>query len=213
MTAKKSQERSLRISPPQKATTGLSFAELGLLIYMLQCVDADGLFKQHVDDIAEAGHVSHGTAFSLQKNLITKRYVEVVEKPRRGLRGRFQTAAVLRPRPVQKTDSVNVQKIDSVEVVENPQQSPSQQTPKSQTLRLGRTESNLTVNTVHSHEHRELSVTNGDGIRAGRTVVPTDSVAPAQDTRPKQVTPEDVIASLRAKRKVQAEEIRRRNAQ
>jgi hypothetical protein len=45
-------------------------------------------------------------------------------------------------------------------------------------------------------------------------VVPSDSDrAPAQDTRPKLVTPEDVIAGLRAKRKIQAEEIRRRNAQ
>jgi hypothetical protein len=204
MTAKKSQEQSLRISPPQKATTGLSFAELGLLIYMLQRVDADGLFKQHVDDIAEAGYVSHGTAFSLQKNLITKGYVEVVEKPRRGLRGRFQTAAVLRPKPVQKIDSVNVQKLDSVEVIENPQQSPSQQTREPHAIRLGATESKLTVNTVHSHEHRELSVEGGDGSRAGRTVVPTDSVAPAKD---------DVLADWRARRKAQAEAIRRRNAQ
>lgn len=190
---------SLKITAPK--STGLSFAERGLLDYMLRTVDADGLFKQHVDDIAEAGHVSHGTAFSLQKNLIARGYVEMVEKPRRDWKGRFSVPAVLRPKRI---DSVNMKKIDSVEIVETTQQSPSQQTPKILTELTRSHLVKLTGNTVHSHEHRELSVESGDGSRAGRTVVPTDSVVPAKD---------DVLADWRAGRKAKAEAIRGRNAQ
>ena len=212
MTTKKSQEHSLRISPPQKATTGLSFVELGLLTHMLQNVNADGLFQQYDGKIADQFATTRPTVHRIRKSLIHKGAVEVIKESYRGSDG-WLIPPVLRPlEPSQLMDkgvfpsqlmdkeSQSRQKRNGLgDVIENTKpilvHENTNPSPNGQ-------QKHSTVNSSLS----ELSMGDQHGSRAGRTVVPSPPVdkAPVND---------DVLADWRAGRKAKAEAIRKRNAQ
>lgn len=218
----KTTTKRIVIKKKPKAKSGLNPAERGVLWYMLETRNQEGLFQQHDGDIAKEMNTTRPTVHRIRTSLIEKGAVEVVTKSHRGHDG-WLVSPVLRPIP--PTGSIYASPRPSP-LADKERNHPSQLVDKGQASEknspkngLGDVVENTKPILVHANknpspngqqrlstvnEHRELSVESGDGSKAGRTVVPTDSVVPAKD---------DVLADWRAGRKAKAEAIRRRNAQ
>lgn len=81
---------------PPRTTNGLTFAELGLLTYMLGNTDSQGNFQQNLAITAEAGGIARSTVHLWQAQLIKKGAVNIIRKSRRGADG-YQIPPVLAP--------------------------------------------------------------------------------------------------------------------
>src|SRR5579862_650849 len=87
-----------RIIIKKKTKQGLNPAERGVLWYMLETRNREGLFQQHYTDIANAMNSTPPTIHRHIKALIEKCAVEIVAKSHRGHDG-YPIPAILRPIP------------------------------------------------------------------------------------------------------------------
>jgi hypothetical protein len=231
----KTTTKRIVIKKKPKAKSGLNPAERGVLWYMLETRNQEGLFQQHDGDIAKEMNTTRPTIHRIRTSLIEKGAVEVVAKSHRGHDG-WLVSPVLRPIP--PTGSIYASPRPSP-LADKERSHPSQLVDKEQasektspTNGLGHVVENTTPILVHSDKNpspngqQKLSTVNGSfselvisdqhGSRAGRTVVAVEQ-APTnelKDTRPKhEVMKQEVYDAVRARQKARAEEIRRRNAQ
>ena len=117
------------ISTPPKGTSGLTFAELGLLIYMLDNVDSDGNFQQHLNTIAHAGGSTIPTVHRWQLSLITKGFCTVVRKSRKDANG-YQIPPILKPKLCTSVEQAFEHFVEQVQTPDNKAQTPSHEASK-----------------------------------------------------------------------------------
>ena len=93
----------------------------GMLDYVNHHLDAKGLFCETFTSLGGHLCISPAYAHKIQKVLVEWGYLSIVEAPRRGRSGRYETSAVLRPtgkspdaRPLLLIESVNATNSESV---------------------------------------------------------------------------------------------------
>jgi hypothetical protein len=132
-----------RIKTKSRSTKG-KFDELGFLFYMmLHPINAAGDFRQSLDIIADAVGCSHATVHALEKRLIKKNGILVIQKSVTDRLG-HRTTPTLRPNLAAILDLGFTTKLDLAHLIDSSTTNPSQETPKFDTNRLGNPKSDLT---------------------------------------------------------------------
>lgn len=188
----------------KKPKQGLNPAERGVLWYMLETRNQEGLFQQHYTNIATAMNSTPSTIHRYIKTLIEKGAVEIVAKSHRGHDG-YPIPAVLRPIPPMEsaysTNGTGSGKMDETE--KTPRKMEQVQPLEIKSLRPipihQKPVPNGTLEPTTVNEHRELSVESGDGDVARRTVVTVEQA-------PRKLT---ALEKARIEQKAAADKIRR----
>lgn len=146
----------------------LTFAERGLLEYMLEGCDSEtGLFAEHYREVAEVGGSTSPTVHRWLRGLIKKGAVTEVVKSRRGSDG-YQTKPVLKPhktyfikpsQTVEQARSANsVPVVEQVQVIDKKNPQPIPQIPDSTTRGTGEKFEKPVPNGTKNHSTNSTTV-------------------------------------------------------
>jgi hypothetical protein len=185
----------MKITKKIRNTETLTFPERGLLDYLLETCQTDGLFQRHYADIAEHGGSTPSTVRRWMDALIAKGAVSVVTPTRRGPDG-FRIPPILRPHAQSWNPQQTVALVPSpnsrtpvalVQPIENPVVKPTPNQPEMTSRGVGENLGKPTPNGEQNH----ISVSECKSDLVNKTeckgVISTEDVlalAPASQTAP-----------------------------